>query len=334
MGRPRDALAPLNRALALAPNWPMLIWRRAWIELILGDYLHGWRDYEARWLDKELQGGRQPNYKGPAWRGQDIAGKTVYVCREQGIGDTLQFCRYVPLIKDRGAAHVIAQCQDSARSLLARSMPQIQWLPDKPVEVNYDVLVAMGSLPLAFETTLHSIPANVPYLFADREKVEMWRRRVESLPAKKVGLVWSGSLEFAGNRFRSPPLARFTPLGEIGGITLVSLQKGPPAGQISDVPQLNLIDWTAELNDFDDTAALASALDLIVTVDTSVPHLTGALGLPTWVLLGAGADFRWLLDRHDSPWYPTMRLFRQTTIGEWDAPIRKIADELKRFVSK
>ena len=192
----------------------------------------------------------------------------------------------------------------------------------------------MLSLPRAFGTTLASIPRNVPYLQADAREVEKWRGRLaEDASSIKVGLSWAGRPEHKNDRNRSMPLARFAPLAQVPGVRFYSLQKGEAAAQAKAPPAgMELIDWTEELNDFADTAALIANLDLVISVDTAVVHLAGAMGKPVWTLLPFAPDWRWLLDRQDSPWYPTMRLFRQPSIGDWDSVMQRVAGALSELV--
>jgi hypothetical protein len=245
------------------------------------------------------------------------------------------------VVKERGG-RVIVLCQREVHRLLERQthLGVDQWIADGQPEPRFDVHCPLLSLPLLFQTTLENIPAEVPYLFADPALVTYWRDRLTapvsasprpSAPASflRVGLVWGGSPTPLHNRKRSATLAALAPLAAAKGVTFVSLQKGEPAGQAANPPVgMKLIDHTSELGDFADTAALISALDLVISIDTGVAHLAGALGKPTWVLLPFVPDWRWFTDRTDSPWYPTMRLFRQPALGDWSAPIDLVSREL------
>jgi ADP-heptose:LPS heptosyltransferase len=210
-------------------------------------------------------------------------------------------------------------------------MDRVQLVLDRQPIPSFDFHSPLMSLPLALGTTLATIPSRVPYLFADSDEVEYWRKRLAAYPGRKIGLVWSGGTLSVQNITRSMPLSDMRGLAGLDKVTFVSLQKGEPAAQAPRVPELSLLDWTAELRDMSDTAALICALDQVISVCTSVAHLSGALGRPTWTLLAYAADFRWMLDRQDSPWYPTMRLFRQTAADDWPAVIARVRQEVTQF---
>lgn len=333
-GRIHEAVPYINKAIELKPDWPMVIWRRAFAHLALGDFAQGWRDYESRWLDDELQKKTARNLPGHVWRGEDVRGKTIYVHIEQGLGDCIQMARYVPLIQARGAGEVKLESPMELASLFERSMPGVQLITGTVKQMRYHYYIPLMSLPLAFGTLVQTVPANVPYLRADPQAIEMWRKRLADIPGLKVGLVWAGSPTHPNDRNRSMRLNEFLPLKSVPDIKFVSLQKGAAAAQLAQVPEMEVIDWADELKTFDDTAALISALDLVITVDTSVAHLAGALGAPVWTLLAIAPDFRWMLDREDSPWYPTMRLFRQDKKDDWDPVIARVKDELARWASE
>jgi tetratricopeptide (TPR) repeat protein len=336
LDRHADALAAFQRAIALRPNDADVFWNESLCRLALGDYDTGWKLFEARWHIRSAQVGAA--LPGRHWTGDfPIEGKTILVSAEQGLGDTLQFCRYLPLLGAR-ANVVLGVPRPLARLLsglpgVSRVVATGDTLPP------FDAWISMMSLPLAFRSTLATIPAAVPYLHADPEQVAFWRARLGSLPGRKVGLVWAGSPRpelphaRAIDRRRSITIGHYAPLADIPGISLISLQKGDAAAQARTPPTgMVLHDWTDELDDFADTAALVEALDLVISVDTSVVHLTGALGRPIWVLNRYDQCWRWLRDRTDSPWYPTARLFRQTTPGDWTDVIRDVADALRVWV--
>jgi tetratricopeptide (TPR) repeat protein len=332
-GKVREGLPYISEAIRLKPDWPLVVWRRAWGYLLLGDWASGFRDYESRWFDEELQLKTRRNLPGNVWHGEEIAGKAMYVHLEQGLGDFIHFVRYVPMILERGALAVRLETPPELVSLIRRSMPEAVELVTTPEQVvRYDLWTPILSLPLAFGTTQANVPAKVPYLAPDPIAVNAWRDRLAQTPGIKVGLVWAGSPSHGNDKNRSIPLKRLAPLAGIPGIRFVSVQKGEGAKQATGVPEMNLLDWTEGLKSFDDTAALLSALDLVIAVDTSVAHLSGALARPTWTLLPLSPDFRWMLDREDSPWYPTMRLFRQPTIGDWDTVVRRLGEELTKLV--
>ena len=328
LGRVAEARPIADRAIALSPGHPQLHWLRGFILLLQGEYEQGWAEYESRWHIDEMGLGKN-RYAQPQWRGEDLHGKTILLHPEQGMGDSIQFCRYVELVRQRGPAKVLLATPPELERLFARSMPGIQLVRDREAIPNFDFHCPLMSLPLALRTTLATVPSRVPYLHADEAEVERWRKRLSSHPGRKIGLVWSGGTLSVQNITRSMPLVMMNGLAGIEGVTFVSLQKGPPAEEVAQVPELKLLDWTAEFKDMSDTAALICALDQVITVCTSVSHLSGALARPTWTLLAYAADFRWMLDRSDSPWYPTMRLFRQTALGDWETVIARVRQELE-----
>lgn len=268
-----------------------------------------------------------------------LAGRTLLVHAEQGFGDTLQFCRYLTLLP--AEARVLVAVQAPLIRLL-RTLPRaVTLLHQGDVLPAIDLHCPLMSLPLAVGTTLETIPAAVPYLSAEPEAVAAWRRRLAPLPGWRVGLCWAGDPRphlpgaHAVDRRRSLSLAAFAPLASVPGVTFVSLQKGPPAAQaVAPPPGLTLHDWTGELEDFADTAALVAALDLVITADTSVAHLAGALGKKVWILNRFDACWRWLMERTDSPWYPTARLFTQTVPGDWDSVIAAVTQALSDLLAR
>lgn len=330
LGRVEDALRASDQAIALKPDAVEAQFSKGVCHLALGDFQPGWEGFEWRW--KSRFGPPHPKLPGAHWRGETVVdGKTVLVVAEQGSGDSLQFCRYLPMLARR--AKVILAMPRSLARLMAR-LPGIERVvsADDPLPP-FDVWVPIMTLPMAFGTTLDTIPAAIPYLTADTERTAMWRGRLGDFPGRKIGLVWAGSpfsklpRAQAMDRRRSITLADYAPLAALPGLCLVSLQKGEAGGQ----PRphgMTLHDWTEELTDFADTAALIEALDLVISVDTSVVHLAGALGKKVWVLNRFDQCWRWLRDRTDSPWYPTARLFRQPAPGDWASVINDVAAAL------
>jgi hypothetical protein len=245
--------------------------------------------------------------------------------------------RYAPLVAAPGA-RVILQVPVHLQRLFAR-MPVVapgvvKVVPSGAELPAFDVQCPMMSLPLALRTTLETIPADIPYLRADAGRVAGWQQRLAALPGLKVGLVWGGSFRYPLDKRRSMKLAQMAPLGTVRDVTFVSLQKDGPAQQAREPPAgLTLHDWTDELQDFDDTAALVAALDLVIAVDSAIVHLTGALGRQVWVLDRYDSEWRWLSGRDDSPWYPSLRLFRQDQPGDWDGVVERVRAELERASS-
>src|SRR5262245_45065940 len=333
-GRFDEALAANAEALRLQPESPGARNCRALWWLQRGDFERGWPEYEWRW---KIRGVSRRSFRQPDWDGSPLDGRTILVHAEQALGDTLQFIRYAPLVRQRGGT-VIVECQAPLLPLL-RSCPGIDRLvAHKEALPDFDVQVPLLSLPGVFQTTLVTVPADVPYLFADPARVERWRRELGG-EGFKVGIAWQGSLSFPGDRLRSIPLAHFAPLAGVEGVRLFSLQKGPGREQIrstarvfASAGRLALTDLGERLDEqgaFLDTAAVMKTLDLVITSDTAIAHLAGALGVPVWVALSIGPDWRWLLDREDCPWYPTMRLFRQRRQGDWDVVFERMAAELR-----
>ena len=336
LGRRREALEQFDRALRLQPDHAPTLWSKSLLLLALEEYEQGWPLYESRLKLEYLREYRR-SFSVPRWTGaEEIAGKRILIHAEQGLGDALQFCRYLPLLEAKGA-EVVFEVPGTLSPLL-RSLPFHGALisQGEPLPADLDCYCPLLSLPLALATRAQTIPADVPYLAADEPAVAAWRERLRALPGLKVGLNWQGGAvaeKQAWIRGRSFALSCAAPLARVPGVSLISLQKGPAARQRSEVGFGSAIAQFTHPDDTSaealmDTAALVSALDLVVTSDTSVAHLAGALGVPVWVALRGVPDWRWLLDRADSPWYPSMRLFRQRAAGEWVELFERIAREL------
>jgi tetratricopeptide (TPR) repeat protein len=327
-GRFEEALDCFEKALQLKPDYGDAHWNRSLLWLSLGDYERGWPEYEWRWHLKDFA---RRGFSQPQWDGAPLDGRTILLHAEQGLGDTLQFVRYAPPIRQRGGK-IVLECQGPLVRLLS-GLPNIDKIVPKGQPLPpFDVHAPLLSLPTVFGTTLATVPGQVPYVEPDPKLVEQWRQELQALPGFKVGIAWQGSTQYRGDRWRSVPLARFASVAAVPGVTLVSLQKGHGTEQLRDVP-FPVFDLAARLDEkagpFVDTAAVMHGLDLIITSDTAIPHLAGALGVPVWVALPSVPDWRWLLGRDDSPWYPTMRLFRQTTPGDWDEVFGRIAAALR-----
>jgi Flp pilus assembly protein TadD len=322
-GRLDDAEAAYRVAIAAKPDFGSSHWNLALLLLLRGKFEEGWVEYEWRRTVKEsgLQrlGEHHPSLTQPRWDGSAAAGKRLYIYSEQGFGDTIQFIRYLPMVRATGAKIILA-CQTALVPLLKNLDSIEQCLPLKDSPPPFDTHCPLMSLPLIFKTTLSNIPADVPYLSADGAE---WRDRLPSDDRRKIGLAWAGRR--IPDPRRSIPSYRLTPLADVANIHWISLQKdaadGPPPG-------MQISDWTKELTDFSETAGLIANLDLVITIDTVVAHLAGAMGKPVWVLLPHAPNWRWMLNRADSPWYPTMRLFRQESPGDWQRPVRQIVQEL------
>ncbi|HJT78306.1 MAG TPA: DUF6165 family protein [Gemmataceae bacterium] len=330
-GRLEEALTEYEIALRLEPDNPEAHWDRALVRLLQGEYERGWQDYEWRWRCPRPP--PLPPIRQPRWDGSPLEGRTILVYAEQGLGDTLQFVRYARLLQ-AGGGRVVLQCQDALLPLLARTPGIDALIGHSASPPAFDVYVPLVSLPGLLGTTLSNIPAEVPYLFADPDLVAHWRRELAPVSGFRVGIAWQGSPQHPWDRHRSIPLNLFEPLARIPGIRLISLQQGHGTEQLTSLADRIPILTLGELLDkasgpFMDTAAILHNLDLFITVDTALAHLAGGMGLPAWVVLQYTPDWRWLLGRDDSPWYPTLRLFRQTRQGDWSDVIASLAAALQ-----
>jgi Flp pilus assembly protein TadD len=328
------AIDAFRRGLRVAPEFPQLHWNLALALLLRGDYAHGWPEYEWRLKTPELQPYLRP-YSGPRWTGDDAAGRTVLVCAEQGLGDTLQNLRFSKAIADRGA-RVIAAVQAPLQRLAA-SAPGITaaYAIDEALPP-YDAHISLMSLPGALGTTLDTIPVAIPYLRADASRIREANLQLEreAGSALKVGIAWSGAPGNTHNARRSLSLATLGSLLDVPGIRWFSLkwQAEPPTA--ADAPFAAQLVALPMRNDFDGLAALVSELDLVISVDTSLAHLSGALGKPVWVLLAYVPDWRWMLAGSDSRWYPTARVFRQRSPGDWTKPLEDIEAALRLLLAR
>jgi len=334
LGRYQEALESIDCALSLKPQDPLILWNKAVLKLARGELREGWPLYEAR-LQIEPGARLQRRFDPPRWTGAELlAGRTLFVYAEQGLGDTLQFCRYIPLLEAMGA-NVIFEVQPVLEPLL-RSLGMRGTLIGRGEPIpRFDLHVPLASLPLALGTELDTIPGGVPYLHVEDESVRPWGERLAALPGLKVGINWHGNPEaekLATLQARSFPLSAAAPLATVAGVSLLSLQKGAGAeqrarvgfevGQLTDPLHMGGDEIARE------TAPLLKSLDLVITADTALAHLAGALGVRVWVALQSAPDWRWLIERSDSPWYPTMRLFRQRGLGDWSELFARIAAEL------
>jgi hypothetical protein len=333
-GQIQKALHSYDKALDVQPEFADARWNRALAYLLAGRLQEGFQEYEWRFLKSNWQVIYSRRYDIPRWDGTPFQGKRLYVHDEQGFGDTLQFIRYLPLVKERGGT-VIMEAKKPLHGLL-RNVPGIDELVERSASVRpataCDICIPLLSLPAIFETTLETIPAIHPYLFADPDKIITWRRR---LPAGgiKIGIVWSGRpatpTDPVGLSYRSCELQWFAPLTQIPNIRIYGLQKGPAAGDVvKSSLDKNIVNLGEEFKDFSDTAAAIANLDLVISIDTAVAHLAGALGKPTWLLLPQAADWRWLQERSDTPWYPSMRIFRQQNLGVWGSVFKQVKQSL------
>ena len=330
-----DGIFALRRAIALAPHHANAHSGLGILLLMRGEFAEGWDEYEWRLRSSERKGPRFPENP---WQGESLGGKHIYVQAEQGFGDTLQFARYIPALAAR-AGRVTLRVHQQLVQLLRESLPGITVLGDRGDPPPYQCDTVLLSLPRLFKTRLETIPAAAPYLRVPTDAAARWKRRLSKMTGIKAGLVWAGNPEHVNDHRRSIDLKLLAPLFAVPGVSFASLQFGPRAADLkhlkknkadaSGAHNRTIDNLGAEFVDFIDSAGAVSALDLIITVDTSIAHLAGALGKPVWVLLPWVTDWRWLLDREDNPWYPTMRLFRQKKGEDWSEIIARVVSELE-----
>jgi tetratricopeptide (TPR) repeat protein len=366
-GRQHEALQWFDRALALQPDYFLALKNKAWVltqlrrfeqaiaiyrrlleldpgnaemamslgqlQLLLGDFEPGWAGHLAQ-RKMPHYSETYPTFSQPLWLGEDISGKTIVVHRDEGLGDTIQYARYVPMLAARGA-RVIMVVENQACALMSGLPGVSQCLSFPAVALPpFDFHCPMSSLPSVLGTRLDTIPSAISYLPCPAEdRVHAWEGRLGRHDRPRVGLVWSGNPRHKNDHRRSTSLRTLTPVLDLDA-TFVSLQKDPrPDDQATLRERAGIVDLTADLTDFVETSALICCLDLVITVDTSVAHLAGALGRPTWILLPYTPDYRWLLDRDDSPWYPTMRLFRQNETRDYDEVVERMRTELSAIIA-
>jgi tetratricopeptide (TPR) repeat protein len=323
-----EAVSTLRRALALDPHHANARSGLGILLLMRGEFGEGWDEYEWRLQSSEVQGPRFPQRP---WQGESLAGRHIYVQAEQGFGDALQFARYLPMVAERAGA-VTFVVQRELVGLMRENLPGVVVRNDLSTQATADCEAALVSLPRLFRTRYETIPAPVPYLHPPAEYAARWRQRLSALKGFKVGIAWAGNPGHANDFRRSLALETLAPLLAVPGAAFVSLQVGPRAADL--VPHDGSIaDLSSEITDFSDSAGIVAGLDLVITVDSAVAHLAGALGKPTWVLLPVVSDWRWLLQREDNPWYPTMRLFRQQQDGLWPPVIGRVAAELAAVIA-
>lgn len=329
LGRITDAERTYQRSLQCDSQRAEAHTGLAVARLLQGDFDRGWQEYEWRFRTKDYPHAQLPI---PAWDGSPLPGKRIFLHYEQGLGDTLQLVRYALILKQQGAT-VILGCQPALARLF-----EISGVVDQVVtggDVSFEAHAPLMSLPRIMGTTVETIPANVPYLTADAALVDCWRRELAGFDGYKIGIAWQGNPKSDPGTRRAIPLAHFAALARVPGVRLFSLQKGLGTEQLASAG-FPIVDFGERLDasgPFMDTAALMKNMDLVVTSDTSIPHLAGAMGVPIWLPLSFSPDWRWMLVRTDSPWYPTLRLFRQKTLGDWAGVMREVADSLRAELS-
>jgi Tfp pilus assembly protein PilF len=334
LGRFDESLARFDRSLSIDRTNHEFHRTRALVWLLHGDYARGWPEFEWRFGCAGLPARPFPR---PLWNGAPLGGRTIMIHCEQGLGDTFQFLRYLPLVKERGG-RVVLVCQPAIKAFLSP-----MGLADTVVAQGesipaFDCHAPLLSLPRIFGTRVDTIPASVPYIRPDPSAIARWRNRLAPMTGFKVGIAWQGSSKYRKDRERSFPLHHFTSMAALPTVQLISLQKGSGREQLAEAQSaLAILDFTDELDEatgpFCDTAALMTSLDLVITPDTVHAHLAGALGVRTWVALSQVPHWPWLLNRTDSPWYPSARVFRQPDRGDWNAVFQAMTSALREIVA-
>jgi Tfp pilus assembly protein PilF len=328
-GRHDAALAAWQRATTINPNFGDAHWNIGLHHLAAGDYARGWEGYEWRWQCEHSRG-RWREYPGkPRWDGSPLNGRRILLYPEQGFGDVIQFARFIPLVAERGG-RVIVECQPELVEIMRTLDGAAEVIASGEALPEFDTYLALLSVPRVLGTTLANLPNRVPYLRAEPGAVQRWRERLaDAAPDRlKVGLTWGGNV--TPDPKRSMRLSDLAALAEVPGLSWFSLQKGDAAAQLASPPAgMQILDLGPELTNFADTAAALANLDLLITIDTAVAHLAGAMAVKTWTLLPFAPDWRWMLTREDSPWYPTMRLFRQPARSDWASVVARVLDELR-----
>ncbi len=328
-GRLEEAADWFTRALERAPENGAIHMNYALTCLQRGEFARGWQEYEWRFRCREhpiLAQGM------PLWDGSPLDGRRILLWAEQGLGDTIQFIRYAPAVAQRGG-FVVVSCPRPLVGILATCPGVTEVVPEGTTQTEFACHAPLMSLPRIFGTTLESIPSGVPYLSADGRLARLCGEEPGTFVGFKIGIAWQGNPDHKKDRLRSFHSARFEPLAGVPGVRLFSLQKGPGSEQLKEAScRFPVTDLGSNVEDFMDTAAVLKNLDLVITPDTSLAHLAGALGVPVWVTIPFASDWRWLMDREDTPWYPTMRLFRQRRWGDWDEVFGRIVREIREVV--
>jgi len=330
-GRFSEAMNYYNCALDLIPNFCEALFSRSLLHLLKGNFEKGWLDFEYRW---KLIDVHKKKFDKPQWKGESLTGKTIFLWAEQGLGDTIQFIRYVSLIKKSGSILVV-QCHPYLLEILS-SVEGIDRLISKDEDVlDFDFHIPLLSLPGIFKTTLDTIPNDIPYINPPPEYKDKFHEIFDPHDKHfKIGIVWGGNPQNRRDYDRSCRLQYFQPLLELNDVSIFSLQKGQQARELDKYPDGRINNLVQLLHNFADTAAVVMNLDLVITVDTAVAHLAGALGKQVWILLPFCPDWRWMLNRDDSPWYPTMRLFRQLKPGDWKGVFNQVKKALNKMTTK
>ena len=323
------AMQLFEQALVLMPANPFARFNRAMGLLKQGQFAEGWIEFEWRWQSAGLP---RPEIPVPRWDGSSLEGRTILIHTEQGFGDTLQCMRFLPRLRQLGA-EVWFACQTPMQEVLQRIEGVDHWMPiDQQVEINFELYSPLMSLPALLRlNSTDQFSVSTPYLHAQPERVERWRKRLLPIQGMRIGIGWQGSTTFRGDYWRSVPLKQFATLARIPNVSLISLQKHDGMDQLRSSDDPLLLHRFDDLDSdaaFVDTIAVMNHLDLVITCDTALAHLAGAAGIPVWLLLSTGSDWRWMNDRDDTPWYPTMRIFRQSTLSDWDTVFQDVVTQL------
>lgn len=335
-GRCTEALKHYTEAIHLRPDYAEAHWNMSLTLLLRGDFVQGWKEYKWRRKTNLATVLYPHHHDAPRWDGSSFADKRLFVHCEQGLGDAIQLVRYLPMVKTLGGTVIFEVWQPLLELLRAfKGIDELVELScERKSNINFHFYASLLDLPNIFGTTLETIPNEVPYIYADCEKSERWRQRLSG-PDLKVGIVWAGKSTHGNDHNRSCTLKLFSRLAKIDGVQLYSLQKGTVSLQLTELKMTIAIENLAEeCEDFSDTAAVIENLELVISVDTAVAHLAGAMGKEVWTLLPFAPDWRWMLGREDSPWYPTMRLFRQPEPGCWEDVFQRVAKQLQILLDK
>jgi tetratricopeptide (TPR) repeat protein len=340
LGKAEEAELAYRQALELAPDFVAAEHNLSLVQLLQGNYEEGFARNEARFgvgTGKRYQELILSSFTGSErWRGESLEGRSLLVVTEQGFGDNFMMMRYLPLLREQNPARLMVCCHREALLRTLQAMPgldDVVLLEEVECLGGFDLYCPSMSLPFLCGSRLQTIPAMVPYLTVPHGMRGEWAGRLSLFQGKKIGIAWAGCAQNQSDSERSIPLESFAPLMMVKGVHFVSLQEGAAAGELRRLGW-ELSDWMAECPDFQDTAALVDGLDLIITVDTAVAHLAGALGKPVWLLNRFVSEWRWMLGRSDSPWYPSMKIFRQPLPGDWGSVICQVADELAELFGK
>ncbi len=331
-----QAITAYRKAIAIKPESAGFHWNLSHVLLLTGNLQAGWKEFEWRLKKNDWQKANLRSCNVPLWNGESLAGKTLLIHDEQGLGDTIQFIRYLPMVKALGG-DIIFETQEPLMKLL-KDFPGIDRLikqsPNGLLPSDMDFYVPLLSLPAILNTTIDTIPDTVPYLYANTEKTKCRREQLRG-DGFKLGIVWAGAAKNPNDRNRSCDLRQFEPLAGIKGLSLIGIQQGKAAEQVNNLPEgFEVINYGLELENFTDTMGLIENLDLVIAVDTAVAHLAGAMGKPVWILLPFSPDWRWFLKYSDTPWYPSMRIYRQEKKGDWASVFEQIKKDLGVLVAE